>query len=115
MSLQKNMSEFMRIAKAQKNLSMEELSKELDISKSTLQTYLSGEGNPGLEMVEHIAKCLDVDPIFLLSGQWNAELRESVYFSRMFCRLKAMSADDRQEFQELFSRLLELWMKAVPG
>lgn len=111
MSLQKNMSEFMRMLKAQKNLSIEELSRELDISKSTLQTYLSGEGNPRLEMVEHIAKCLDVDPIFLLCGQWEATLRESVCFAKMLCRVRAMPTEDRREFQELLSQLIALWMK----
>lgn len=90
---------------------MAEFSEKLDISKATLQSYLSGEGNPTLDTVDHIAEHLGVEPISLLAGMRGEELRAGMYFSKVLCKLEAMAPEDRQEFQELAARMVALWVK----
>ena len=110
MTLKRKMSKFLRMQRAEKRLSVAEFSEKLDISKATLQGYLSGEGNPTLDTVDHIAGRLGVDSISLLAGVCSEELREGMYFSKALCKLEAMTSEARQEFQELASRMLALWI-----
>ncbi len=53
MGIQENMSKSIRSLKEVQHKSLVELSEELEISRSTLQKYLDGHGNPSLKMVEH--------------------------------------------------------------
>ena len=58
MGIQENMSKSIRSLKEVQHKSLVELSEELEISRSTLQKYLDGHGNPSLKMVEHLAEKL---------------------------------------------------------
>lgn len=110
MSLQKNVSEAMRLLKAQRNLSMTEFSAELDVSKATLQTYLNGTGNPSLGMVEHMAEQLGIDPMFLLAGGGSGgPFQAYYYFSGLLCILKELPDEKRRKFEVLFHQILALW------
>ena len=51
MGIQENMSKSIRSLKEVQHKSLVELSEELEISRSTLQKYLDGHGNPSLKMV----------------------------------------------------------------
>ena len=68
MQIQHNMATVIRVVKEARGESLAEFSAELEISRSSLQEYLSGHGNPNISTVEHLADKLGVDPIFLLTG-----------------------------------------------
>ena len=78
MGIQENMSKSIRSLKEVQHKSLVELSEELEISRSTLQKYLDGHGNPSLKMVEHLAEKLHVDPIFLLTEMFEPSQQEVV-------------------------------------
>ena len=73
MDLNKNFSTILNIIKSERQKSMTEFSEELEISRSALQEYLSGSGNPNLTTIEHIAQKLNVSPCFLLLGDFKED------------------------------------------
>lgn len=109
MSLQKNVSEAMRLLKVQRNLSMIEFSAELDVSKATLQTYLNGTGNPSLGTIEHMAEQLGIDPMFLLTGGAWELFGSHNSFSGLLCMLRELPTEKRRKFEVLFHQILALW------
>ena len=98
MGIQENMSKSIRSLKEVQHKSLVELSEELEISRSTLQKYLDGHGNPSLKMVEHLAEKLHVDPIFLLMDTIKelAKLPQSkrVLFAKRFLEIIHLWDDD---------------------
>ena len=57
MGLQENMSETMGQLKQEHNLSTEEFSSKLDVSKASLQSYLYGRGNPREALNKQLSFC----------------------------------------------------------
>ena len=49
MEVQQNMANVIRMIMETRNMSMDDFSEELEISRSTLQEYLKGKGNPSIK------------------------------------------------------------------
>ena len=73
MNLNKNFAAILNMIKSERQKSMTEFSEELEISRSALQEYLSGSGDPNLTTIEHIAQKLNVSPCFLLLGDFGED------------------------------------------
>ena len=110
MNLNKNLAAVLNIIKSKHQKSMTEFSEDLEISRSALQEYLSGAGNPNLTTVEHIAQKLNVSPYFLLLGDFNEE--QLSVFLKMIDILSLLSdlpVEKRKRFAELLFEMITLW------
>ena len=110
MDLNKNFSTILNIIKSERQKSMTEFSEELEISRSALQEYLSGSGNPNLTTIEHIAQKLNVSPCFLLLGDFKDEQLSA--FLKMIDVLSLLSdlpVEKRKRFVELLFEMISLW------
>lgn len=114
MNLQQNVADTMRMLKEQHHMSMAEFSEELEISRSTLQDYLNGTGNPSVVMLEHIAEKMNVDPILLITGSIEPSNKDLVLL--MFRTTQAVISlpeRKRRYFAELFLEIVSLWDSEV--
>ena len=68
MEIQENMAAVIHALKEKRGQSLTELSEDLEISRSALQEYLAGNGNPTLATVEHLAERLGIPSVALVSG-----------------------------------------------
>ena len=110
MNLNKNLAAVLNIIKSERQKSMTEFSEELEISRSALQEYLSGSGNPNLTTIEHIAQKLNVNPYFLLLGDFNEEqLSTFIKMIEMFSILSDLPSEKRKRFAELLFEMISLW------
>lgn len=110
MQIQQNMAAVIRVVKDARGESLAEFSAELEISRSSLQDYLSGHGNPNISTVEHLADKLGVDPIFLLTGILPGDEMDSLL--RMINQLGYLSrlgTDNRILFVEKLLELVHIW------
>lgn len=110
MGIQQNVADMMRAFKAERNQSTAEFSEELEISRSTLQEYLNGTGNPSVSMLDHIAEKLGIDPMVLVSGSFSENRLEIMLL--MFRSVKAVTelpAEKRNCFAGLFLQIIDLW------
>lgn len=110
MGIQQNLADMMYAFKKERNLSDAEFSETLEISRSTLQDYLHGRGNPSVATLEHMAERLDVDPLVLVSGAFRADQTGVVLL--LFRTVKGvleLSADKRRRFAALFVQMVSLW------
>lgn len=76
MSICEILARKLRQIKEERGLSVVAFSEELDISRSALQTILSGKGNPRTDTIEHIAKKLNISPIVLLAPPSDLEPKD---------------------------------------
>ncbi|NBI63076.1 XRE family transcriptional regulator [Clostridiales bacterium] len=67
-ALKKRLATNLSMYRTARRNSLVAFSQELDISRSQLQAYLKGTGNPTLGIIEDMAKNLDVPPHSLLAG-----------------------------------------------
>lgn len=110
MGIQQNVAHMMRAFKAERHKSTAEFSEELEISRSTLQEYLNGTGNPSVSMLDHIARKLEVDPMVLVSGAFSQKRVDVVLL--MFRTTKVVAElpeEKRRIFARLFLRIVSLW------
>lgn len=82
MDMKTNLAHRLREIRQQKGLSITEFSEELEIARSSLQSLLSGDGNPRTDTIEHIANRLGVDPISLLSDSPSARSSAPATFTK---------------------------------
>lgn len=61
-------------AREKAGLTLEELSKRVNISKRTLQNYESNKNEPTVSIVSKIAKYCFIDEIYLLTGNDDIEI-----------------------------------------
>ena len=67
MTIQRNIAAKLRFVMTERNQSLEEFSKELGISRSSLQEYLREGANPRIDTVELLANRLGCTPAELIS------------------------------------------------
>ena len=67
MRLRQNLASALNTIKIAQGLTLTEFADELEISRSHLQVYLKGDGNPTVNTIEHLAKRLNVSPIDLIA------------------------------------------------
>lgn len=110
MEIQKNMAAVMRALKRESGKSTVDFAEELEISKSTLQDYLSGRGNPCVETIEHLAKKLHVDVSFLISGAFSEDQLEVLLkLLDTLCLLSELPRPKRRQFARLLQEMVALW------
>ena len=110
MGIQQNMADMMHIIKEKKGISLAEFSKELEISCSTLQEYLNAQGNPTIQMVEHIAHKLELDPIALMAGLF--EPNQTKILLSLLDSIQGLShlpQQKKHKFAELLQQIIQLW------
>ena len=73
MTMCENLARKLRKIKEERGLSVAEFSEELGISRSALQSILTGKGNPRTDTIEHIAKKLNTSPVLLLMSSCDME------------------------------------------
>lgn len=110
MGIQQNVARMMNAFKEQRNKSTAEFSEELEISRSTLQEYLNGTGNPSVLMLDHLAQKLEVDPMVLVSGTFQREpVSEVLLLFRMTKSVMDLPQEKRNNFASLFLQMAALW------
>ncbi len=98
--------------------SLEEYSKELGISKSALQKYEAGTGNPTLATVQTIADHLHESPAQLLGMYSEEEMEAAGLMFRTLEWSMGLSEGSRRELAVLFrelSRFLSGELGGAPG
>lgn len=56
----KKLGQFIKLLREERNISQEEMAKSLDVSKSTVSLYESGERKPSLKRLTNIAEILEI-------------------------------------------------------
>ena len=101
---------FLLIIKEKRGQSLTELSEDLEISRSALQEYLAGNGNPTLATVEHLAERLGIPSVALVSGTLpSGQFDVLMTLLDSLKLLSGLSADQRRRFTELLGEMLTLW------
>lgn len=110
MGIQRNMAAVMRAYKEQQGLSLAEFSAALEISRSALQEYLAGTGNPNLSTIEHMAEKMGISPLLLVAGDYSSEpLQAMRIFLEFDARLSRLDNDKRAVAVQLLLQYLALW------
>ena len=110
MEIQENMAAVIHALKEKRGQSLTELSEELEISRSALQEYLAGNGNPTLATVEHLAERLGIPSVALVSGTLpSGQFDVLMTLLDSLKLLSGLSADQRRRFTELLGEMLTLW------
>lgn len=110
MEIQRNMSQVIRAYKRASRKSLKEFAKELDISRSSLQEYLDGTGNPSATTINHLAKKLDVDVAFLVSGIYSEDITAILLkLLDLLDLLAGLTQEQRMKFATLLNQMLLLW------
>lgn len=108
--IQENMAAVIHALKEKRGQSLTELSEELEISRSALQEYLAGNGNPTLATVEHLAERLGIPSVALVSGTLpSGQFDVLMTLLDSLKLLSGLSADKRRRFTELLGEMLALW------
>ncbi len=108
-SIQENLAASIRLMMDMKQKSLTEFSEELEISRSMLQEYLKGKGNPSIATIEHLASKLDVDPTVLLTGMLGLEQTECVLpLLSIIQNVAGMEKEQQLRFAELFLEMVQL-------
>ena len=110
MGIQRNVAAMIRLFKEQRSLTAVEFSKQLEISRSSLDEYMKGTGNPRVATVDHLAEKLGVDPVVLVSGEF--EPSQVQLLLRMLDGVKDLSdlaPWKRVRFAELLLQMVRLW------
>lgn len=107
MSINKNISDFIRRYKEEHQMSISEMSKELGIPKSSVQLYLNGESNPRVDTLELLAERCEVSAAQIISapapGWERAEIVERT--ARLFGDLPL---EQRERIIPLFLALVDI-------
>lgn len=112
MSSQENLSNLLSAVRTTRKLTLTEFAEELDISRTSLQTLLSGKCNPRLDTVERIANHLKIDPALLVSSSFSEEQWKVIFY--LFNAIDAFSnlPDARKrEASELIQGLINVFYK----
>lgn len=69
MEFSQNLGHFLRNQMRQQGLTISELAENTTISRSAMQSYLSGDSNPRLDTIELLCQIWNVNPNVLLCGE----------------------------------------------
>lgn len=105
MEMQDMLADRLKQKRALSHASLEEYSKELGISKSALQKYEAGTGNPTLATVQTIADHLHESPAQLLGMYSEEEMEAAGLMFRTLEWSMGLSEGSRRELAVLFREL----------
>ena len=106
MSLQKNFAVALRAIKERQGKSFAEFSEELSISRSILQNYVNGNGNPTLGTIDAMAQQLEINPTALVSDVFSPTQLDIVLLFLNTIR-EFTDLDDKQKLR-IAEKLLEI-------
>lgn len=110
MEITENIANMLKTFKKEHNLSLIEMANELEISSSTLQDYLAGQGNPNVKTIEHIASKMNISPRLLVNDVFSNDLIEKMIpLYEELSLVKQLPEHKRKRFVYLFAELLALW------
>lgn len=110
MEVQQNMATVIRMIMETRNMSIDEFSEELEISRSTLQEYLKGKGNPSIKTVIHLSQKLKIEPAVLLTGMTEVEARDVVRpLLATMVNVSQLNNSKKVRLAELFWEMVRLW------
>lgn len=110
MEMQENMAEMIRLIMEKRKMSLQEFSQELEISRSMLQAYLKGEGNPSLKTVVHLGEKMGVEPAILLTGMAGLERTDiAELLLDTLGGVAELSGEKKRRMAELFLEIIQLW------
>lgn len=110
MEVQQNMATVIRMIMETRNMSIDEFSEELEISRSTLQEYLKGKGNPSIKTIIHLSQKLEIEPAVLLTGMTEVEARDVVRpLLDTVLKVSRLNNDKKIRLAELFWEMVRLW------
>lgn len=110
MEITENIANILKAFKKEHNLSLIEMANELEISSSTLQDYLAGQGNPNIKTIEHIASKMNIRPHHLLDDSFSDDMFEKMIpLYQEFLLVKQLPEHKRKRFVYLFTELITLW------
>lgn len=113
MEMQANMAEIIRRIMEKKQMSIQEFSDELEISRTMLQTYMKGKGNPSLKTISHLAEKLELDPAIFLTGMNGLEHPEvALLLLDTVEKVSELDETKKRRFAELFYEMVSLWNEA---
>lgn len=108
--IQENIAAVIKAIKETRHQSLAEFSDDLEISRSALQEYMAGTGNPRITTVEHLAEKLGIDPIVLVSATFNpTQLKILLLLLDTTQAVSDLSEPKRQRFAQLLLEILSLW------
>ena len=111
MEIQENMASVIRAFKDLHKKSLDEFADELGISRSALQEYLSGNGNPNLNTLKQIASSLNIDVTFLITGSFSdSQLHVIVRLFEIHGVLPDISQSDRIRVADMIRTILNIWL-----
>ncbi len=109
LKMQENFTAAMRLLKIISGKTLSELSKELGVSRSTLQDYISGRGNPNMSTVDYISANAGVDPSFFINSSFTEhQLQVLLKLFEIFNMLPHLSKPGRLLAASLFQQLIEV-------
>lgn len=71
----------LKTALSEKNMSQSELARKLNIHRGTINNYVSGKHEPDRDRIDKIAKCLNVNPAWLLGYNVTIEAEKNYKIS----------------------------------
>ncbi|NLD20592.1 MAG: helix-turn-helix transcriptional regulator [Clostridiales bacterium] len=113
MTLHNNLSASLNSFREMRELSINEFSQEIGMSKSETQKLLKATGNPRLDTVEHIAENLEVNSEILISPTYSAsDFNSSLLLLKTVDCITNLSKEDQERAAYLFHELISLFSKA---
>lgn len=110
MDIQRNISDVLQLFMKARGKTLDEFAADLEISRSTLQDYLKGTGNPTMGMVEHLAQKLGVQPALLLTGLSECNRQEiALTLLSTLHSVAELPAPKKLQMAGLFSEMVQLW------
>lgn len=110
MEFRKNMSTILRSIMQERGQSIIELSNTIKISRNTLEAYLSGNSNPTISTIESIARELNIDAMFLITGHPSSDTAYVVIkLLDDSGVLFGLPENKRMEFAKLLLSMISLW------
>lgn len=72
--MKENFEKRLEKALSLRNISQSELARKLNIHRATVNNYISGKHEPSRDRIDEIAKCLNVNPTWLLGYDVDMEV-----------------------------------------
>lgn len=96
-------------AMADRSITMYRLAKELGVHQTTIKNWLDGKGEPHLRQLQQIARILDADIIYLISGQTSAEVERGILIqaaaeAQVDGSIRIRASPEHHEYGELMKK-----------
>lgn len=109
MEMNESVRKYLTARRQIEGLSLIEFAAKMDVSRTTLQNIEAGKANLTLDMVESIAKKLDVSPMVLLSGEYDKkQLQVAKVLLESLRWMRGLEKEEREEAVRHFDCLVRI-------